>query len=73
MQRELAGVVPPLTPTSGGTSARKRILVVCAVWVKYHSVYRNFNAYVEALKKDFDVSRAHTILRKNAHAAGCRK
>ena len=45
---KLPTVAPP--PARGN-----RILVVCAMWTKYHSVYRNFHAYVAALQKEFEV------------------
>jgi hypothetical protein len=46
---------PPLPLLPAPSRRGNRILVVCAMWTKHHSVYRNFQAYVEALKRDFEV------------------
>ncbi len=46
---------PPLPLLPPPTTRGKRILVVCAMWTKYHSVYRNFQAFVEVLKRDYEV------------------
>jgi hypothetical protein len=35
--------------------ARNRVLVICGMWKRYHSVYRNFEPYVRALQAAFEV------------------